>query len=75
MSALTPTESRPDVRGLSSCWQNNGFHVYSAGPCLDSYEQALDYRSRLDYAGVTWWPQDRRWPPAPPENEGAQQHG
>lgn len=53
-------------RGVSRCWQNNGYHVYGAGPCLDSMEEAIDYRERLDYAGTKWVSQNGRWPPKPP---------
>jgi hypothetical protein len=53
-------------RGITSCWQG-GFHAYDAGPCLESIVYAVDYRNRLDFAGVTWWSQDLEWPPRPPE--------
>lgn len=41
-------------RGISRCWQNQGFHVYGAGPCFDTHEQAIRYRDGLDRDGVTW---------------------
>lgn len=53
-------------RGISHCWQNNGFDVYSAGPCFNSIEEAVDYRERLDYAGTTWVSQDDPMPRTPP---------
>lgn len=43
-----------DMRGISRCWQNDGWHVYKAGPCFDKYEQAIAYRASLDAEGVTW---------------------
>lgn len=47
---------------LTRCWQYNGWHVYGAGPCFDTKEQAEEYKAVLDAAGVTWWPQDRPLP-------------
>ena len=44
-------------RGLSRCWQNNGWHVYGAGPCFDTEEEAVRYRDSLDREGKTWRPQ------------------
>lgn len=46
-------------RGITKCWQNQGWHVYGAGPCFDTLEQAVGYRDGLDRAGVTWRPQPR----------------
>jgi hypothetical protein len=43
-----------DTRALSRCWQNQGWHVYSAGPCFDEYENAIKYRDYLDAKGITW---------------------
>lgn len=45
------------MRGISRCWQNQGFHVYGAGPCFDKITQAQSYRGYLDRLGVTWLPQ------------------
>lgn len=42
---------------ISRCWQNDGFHVYGAGPCFDTLHQAQLYKSGLDEQGVTWRPQ------------------
>lgn len=47
----------PDMRAITRCAQNAGFHVYGAGPCFDTYEQAVHYRESLDAEGVTWRPQ------------------
>lgn len=47
-----------NMRGISRCWQNNGWHVYSAGPCMDTYEAAIRYRTHLDRRGITWKPQE-----------------
>jgi hypothetical protein len=45
-------------RGISKCWQNFGFHVYGAGPCFDTHEQAIAYRDAYDRdPGGT----ERRW--------------
>lgn len=51
------TEERQCERSITRCWQDNGFHVYGAGPCFDNIEQARSYRGRLDAEGVTWRPQ------------------
>ena len=40
-------------RGLTTCWQNLGWHVYSAGPCFETKGQAIAYRNSLDAEGVT----------------------
>jgi hypothetical protein len=40
--------------GISKCWQNWGYHVYKAGPCFDTLEQAVEYKASLDAEGVTW---------------------
>ncbi len=56
MSAESEAGER-DMRGLTRCWQHNGWHVYKAGPCFDRYEQAIAYRDSLDAEGVTWRPQ------------------
>lgn len=56
-------------RGVSRCWQNNGYHVYGAGPCLDTMEQAIAYREGLDYEDQTlarWESNDRRIRYLPP---------
>jgi hypothetical protein len=42
------TEDAEALRGISRCWQNNGYHVYGAGPCLDSLGQAQAYRAEFD---------------------------
>ncbi len=47
-----------DMRGISKCWQGWGFHVYKAGPCFDTYEQAIEYRDSLDREGVAWRSQE-----------------
>lgn len=44
-------------RGITRCWQNQGYHVYMAGPCFDTLEQAIRYRESLDSEGVSWRPQ------------------
>jgi RNase P/RNase MRP subunit POP5 len=46
-------------RGITRCWQNHGYHVYMAGPCFDTFEEAVAYRDRLDAKGVRWLPQPR----------------
>lgn len=46
-------------RGITRCWQNLGYHVYAAGPCFDTHEQAIRYRDGLDAEGITWRPQPR----------------
>jgi hypothetical protein len=35
-------------RGISRCWQNRGYHVYGAGPCFDTMDQAVAYRDWYD---------------------------
>lgn len=55
------TEER-DMRDISTCWQNFGWHAYGAGPCFDTYEQAIAYRDKLDEHGITWKSQDAPWP-------------
>lgn len=50
-------EPRDDMRGLSQCWVNLGWHAYMAGPCFDTREQARAYRDGLDRDGITWRPQ------------------
>lgn len=47
--------------GISRCWQNQGFHVYKAGPCFDTLEQAIAYKESLDAEGVTWRSQREPW--------------
>ena len=47
-------EDERDRRGISVCSRYLGWHVYSAGPCFDTYEQAVKYRDYLDAKGVTW---------------------
>ena len=39
--------------GISRCGQL-GYHVYMAGPCFDTLEQAVAYKASLDKEGVTW---------------------
>ena len=51
-----PTDEQ---RGLTTCWQNQGWHVYAAGPCFDTKDQAIAYRNSLDREGVTWRVQPR----------------
>jgi hypothetical protein len=50
-------ELKDDMRGITSCWQNLGYHVYMAGPCFDTREQARVYRDGLDRDGIRWRPQ------------------
>jgi hypothetical protein len=45
--------------GISRCWQNLGYHVYMAGQCFDTLEQAVAYKASLDAEGVTWRSQPR----------------
>lgn len=52
-----PPAPERDMRSLSKCWQNDGWHVYGAGPCFEKYEQAIAYRDGLDREGITWRPQ------------------
>lgn len=53
-------------RGITTCWQNNGYHVYGAGPCLDRIDYAINYREDYDYnmsiGNIRW----RDWPPKRP---------
>ena len=44
------TDTELDMRGISRCWQNRGWHVYGAGPCFDTHEQAIQYREAHDKA-------------------------
>ncbi len=37
-----------DMRAISRCWQNAGWHAHAAGPCFDKYEQAVTYRDLYD---------------------------
>jgi len=46
-----------DMRAITRCSRYSGWHVYKAGPCFDTYAQALAYRESLDAEGVTWRPQ------------------
>lgn len=57
--ALAQEQVRAErLRGLSRCNLNSGgWHVYGAGPCFDTQEQAVRYRDSLDREGVTWRPQ------------------
>ena len=50
-----------DMRGISTCWQYgpNGWHAYGAGPCFDTYEQAIAYRDFTDKHGYA--EARRRW--------------
>ena len=57
--SITESTTERDMRGITRCWQHNGWHVYMAGPCFDTYEQAIAYRNSLDAEGITWRPQDR----------------
>lgn len=50
-----------DARGLSTCWRNLGWHVYKAGPCFDTKDQAIAYRDSLDAEGVVWRSQRKVW--------------
>lgn len=43
-----------DMRDITRCSRYEGWHVYGAGPCFDTYEQAIHYRDSLDEEGVTW---------------------
>lgn len=59
------------VRDITTCWQNNGFHVGGAGPCFDRMEWAINYRESCDYAesiGDKWWRYPSNWPPVAPPN-------
>ena len=51
-----------ESRGLTRCWQYQGWHVYAAGPCFDTRDEAVAYRDALDARGLTWWPQDKPLP-------------
>jgi hypothetical protein len=42
-----------DTDNISIC-RDMGFHVYMAGPCFDTREQAIAYRDELDKEGITW---------------------
>ena len=46
----TMTTEAIDMRGISRCWQNNGWHYAGAGPCFDTYEQVSKYRIEYDAA-------------------------
>jgi hypothetical protein len=50
-----------DMRDISTCHQNLGYHVYGAGPCFDGsargHREAVAYRDYLDSIGETWLPQ------------------
>ena len=48
------TQPTDEQRGLTTCWQNLGWHVYGAGPCFDTKDQAIVYRNSLDAEGVMW---------------------
>ena len=54
MRKPTPIADTDEMRGLSRCWRNNGWHVYMAGPCYDTKEQAIKRRDYLDAKGITW---------------------
>lgn len=56
-----------DIRGVGKCLQSEGWHVYAAGPCFVSTEEAIAYRDRLDFAEEVYWPSDKPWPPNPPQ--------
>lgn len=58
--------SEDDFRGITKCRQSEGWHVYAAGPCFESMEEAVEYRNRLDFAGVAYWPLLAPPPPRPP---------
>lgn len=51
------TETERDLRGISRCWQNNGWHYAGAGPCFDTYEQVSKYRDEYDKA----YEAQRKW--------------
>ena len=55
-----PTEEQ-QLLGLTTCWQNLGWHVYGAGPCFDTKDQTIAYRNSLDAQGVTWKSQRPVW--------------
>lgn len=57
LAAARAEHEEEAMRGISRCWQNSGYHVYMAGPCFDTPEQARAYRDQLDREGVTWKPQ------------------
>lgn len=52
--SLVPDRDTEPNRGLSRCWQNQGWHVYMAGPCFDTKDEAVRYRDYLDAKGITW---------------------
>lgn len=41
-------EDAEALRGISRCWQNNGYHVYGAGPCCETLAHAQAYRDAYD---------------------------
>lgn len=49
----TAEKPKRDMRGISTCCLP-GWHVYMAGPCFDTYAQAVIRRDYLDGKGVTW---------------------
>ena len=53
-SDLSAKPDTHEMRGLSRCWRNNGWHVYAAGPCYDTKEQAIKRRDYLDGKGIVW---------------------
>jgi hypothetical protein len=55
----TKTEPERDMRNISRCWQYSGWHAHGAGPCFDTYEEAIAYRDYYDKYG--WESARRRW--------------
>jgi hypothetical protein len=43
-------------RGITTCWQSGSYHVYGVGPCLDTLEEAIEYRNELDKKGLRRMP-------------------
>ena len=58
-AALKPrvTATPADSRGITTCAQHQGYHVYLAGPCFRTLDDARAYRLELDAEGVKWKPQ------------------
>lgn len=54
LARAVEAERAEQMRGISRCWQYFGYHVYGAGPCFDTLEQAIGYRNRLDRERRRW---------------------
>lgn len=59
---MSETATR-DMRDISRCWQNNGYHAHGAGPCFDTYEAVIKYRDEYDraYAALMEFKQSHPW--------------